>query len=275
MEKSDGGFDAERGGFDCGLQRYAQSASAGSYRRIADRTGHNAPERDSRARLSRGFPKQRRVPAFSINGYSLTVAEAVYCETNDGDLVMMSGEYNGMYALLMFASTTGIKANTSFSRSDFGSTMELMAVIAEPLSGLSAADSTSSGITVASISVGDISDSGMNITMSVTMNAFDAAFDMSASGTVTLTDLDTCTRIVSEFDELVQSAQNTADSNRQPFTCTGCKGSLKCQHCDGDGSCSACLGLIDHCISCGGTDICQYCRGSGTCSYCNGTGVMY
>lgn len=214
-------------------------------------------------------------PAFSINGYSLTVADAVYCETNDGDLVMMSGEYNGMYALLMFASTTGIKANTSFSRSDFGSTMELMAVIAEPLSGLSAADSTSSGITAASISVGDISDSGMNITMSATMNAFDAAFDMSASGTVTLTDLDTCTRIVSEFDELVQSAQNTADSNRQPFTCTGCKGSLKCQHCDGDGSCSACLGLIDHCISCGGTDICQYCRGSGTCSYCNGTGVMY
>lgn len=215
-------------------------------------------------------------PTMDLNGYSVTVSNALYCATDNGDLVVMSGEYDGASILLMFASTTRLQANTSFSRSDFGSTMELMAVLVEPPSGVVIADSTASGITTASFSVKDISDSGMNITMSATLNAFDSAFNINASGTVTLSDPDTCTRIVSEFDELAASAQSSSPSGGgQPFTCTGCKGSGKCRHCDGDGTCSACLGLLDHCISCGGSDVCQYCRGTGICSYCGGEGVMY
>lgn len=216
-----------------------------------------------------------KTPTMDLNGYSVTVSDAVYCLTDNGNLVMMSGEYDGAYVLLMFAATTEFKANTSFSRSGFGSTMEMTAVLAEPSSGLAAADSTASGITTASFSVTDISDSGMNVSMSATLNAFDSAFNINASGTVTLSDLDTCTRIFNDFDDLVASAQSAADSNRQPFTCTGCKGSLKCRHCGGDGICSVCLGLLDHCLSCGGSHICQYCGGNGICSYCNGEGVMY
>lgn len=214
-------------------------------------------------------------PTMDIGGQSLTVADAVYCLTDNGNAILMSGEYSGMYVLLMFAATTEFKANTSFSRSEFGSTMEMTAVLVEPSSGLAAADSTASGISTASFSVTDISGSSMNVSMSATLNAYDRAFNITASGTVTLSDLDTCSQVISEFDDLVVSAQSTADSNRQPFTCTGCKGSLKCRHCGGDGICSVCLGLLDHCLSCGGSHVCQYCGGNGICSYCNGQGVMY
>lgn len=214
-------------------------------------------------------------PTMDLNGYSVTVFDAVYCLTDNGNLVMMSGEYNGAYVLLMYATTADFQENTSFSRSGFGSTMDMTAILAEPSSGLAAADNTQVGITSASFSVSDISDSGMNVSMSATLNMYDSPFKITASGTVTLTDLDTCTEILNEFNGYVLSAQETADSNRQPFTCPGCKGSTKCQHCDGDGHCSVCLGLVDHCISCGGSNRCQFCSGTGNCSHCNGEGVMY
>ncbi len=216
-----------------------------------------------------------KTPKIDVNGYSVTVADAVYCLTDNGNAILMSGEYNGSYVLLMFAATTGFKANTSFSRSEFGSTMEMTAALVEPSSGLAVADSTASGISSASFSVTDISGSSMDVSMSATLNAYGFTYSITASGTVTLSDLDTCSRIISEYDDLVASAQSTENSNRQPFTCTGCKGSLKCQHCGGDGVCPVCLGLLDRCLSCGGSHVCQYCGGNGICSYCNGEGVMY
>lgn len=216
-------------------------------------------------------------PTMDLNGYTLTVDNAVYCLTDNGDMIMISGEYNGTYVLLTFASTTGFKANTSFSQSEFGSTMEVGAAIVEPATGVVIADNSQAGVTGASFSVKDISDSSMNVSLSATVTEYNVTFTINASGTVTLTDLDTCTKIISELDELAASAQSTADSNRQPFTCTGCKGSRKCQYCYGEGSgvCGACLGLLDHCMSCGGTHVCKYCRGSGICHHCNGEGVMY
>lgn len=221
-----------------------------------------------------------KTPTMDLNGYSLTVNNAVYCLTDNGDMVMISGEYNGTYVLLTFASTTGIQANTSFSQKDFGSTTELGAAIVEPASGVVIADNSQAGISGASVSIKDISNSSMDITLSATLNAYNTAFSLNASGTVTLTDLDTCTKIISEFDGLaatVESSSSSSSGGGQPFTCTGCKGSRKCQYCYGEGSgvCGACLGLLDHCMSCGGTHVCKYCRGSGICHHCNGEGVMY
>lgn len=219
-----------------------------------------------------------KTPAMDLNGYTATVSNALYCATDNGDLVVMSGEYESASILLMFASTARLQANTSFSRSDFGSTMELMAVLVEPPSGVVIADSSASGITTASFSVTDISGSSMNVSMSATVIGYDLIFNINASGTVTLSDSDTCTRIFNDFNDLaatVESSSSSGSGGGQPFTCPGCKGNGKCQHCDGDGTCSACLGLLDHCISCGGSDVCQYCRGTGICQHCGGEGVMY
>lgn len=216
-------------------------------------------------------------PTMDVNGYAVTISDAVYCVTENGGMVMIAGEYSGVYVLLMLSSSTGFQANTSLSQKDFGSTKEVGAALVEPSSGLVIADNSQAGVTGASFSVKDISDSSMNVSISAALSESNLTFNISASGAVTLTDLDTCTKIISEFDELAASAQSTADSNRQPFTCTGCKGSRKCQYCYGEGSgvCGACLGLLDHCMSCGGTHVCKYCRGSGICHHCNGEGVMY
>lgn len=215
-----------------------------------------------------------KTATMDLNGNSITVTNAVYCLTDNGDMVIITGETNGAYFLLTFASTTGIQANTSYSQKDFGSTMELGVVVVEPSAGIVIVDHTQEGVTGASFSVKDISDSDMDVTMSAAMNAYNADFSFNASGIVTLTDLDTCTKIISEFDALAASAQSVANSNKQPVTCAVCNGSKKCNICRGDRKCHACLGLLDHCISCGGSNVCKYCSGSGKCRYCNGTGVI-
>lgn len=217
-------------------------------------------------------------PTMDLNGYSVTVSDAVYCLTENGDIVMIAGEYSGVYVLLMLSSSTGFQANTSLSQKDFGSTKEVGAVLVEPSSGLVIADNSQAGVTGASFSVKDISDSSMNVSISATLSESNLTYNISASGTVTLSELDTCTRILNDFNDLAATAESSSPSGSgggQPFTCPGCKGNGKCQHCDGDGTCSACLGLLDHCISCGGSDVCQYCRGTGICQHCGGEGVMY
>lgn len=219
-----------------------------------------------------------QAPAIDVGGQPFTVTNAVYCVTENGDMVMMTGEYDGLYVLLMYSSLSRIQANTSFSQKDFGSSMEVGAALVEPSAGLVVADNSSAGASGASFSVKDVSDSSMDISMSASVSGYDLVFNINASGTVTLTDLDTCTRIYSEFNDLAVSAESSSSSGGggQPFTCPGCKGSKKCQHCDGDGQCSICLkGKLDHCISCGGTNRCQYCSGTGICHHCDGQGVMY
>lgn len=112
----------------------------------------------------------------------------------------------------------------------------------------------------------------MNLTMSGTITVCDLTFNI--SGSAALSDLEECQTVISGLNDIAAEIV-TANSNTEPFTCTGCKGSLKCRHCNGDGTCSVCLGLLDHCISCGGTDVCQFCHGTTICPYCNGEGVMY
>lgn len=213
-------------------------------------------------------------PSIDVNGNASSVANAVYCVTDDVSMIVASGERNGVYVLLLLASTTGFEANTSFSQDDFGNVMELAAALVDPSIGVVSGISQVN-LSEASFSITDISDDSMNVSMSAELISSDVVFEFNMSGTVTLTDWDSCTQIISEINDLAAGSQSGSSGSNTSFRCTSCYGDGKCRYCKGDGSCHDCFGLVDHCISCGGSNVCQYCLGNGVCKYCGGEGVMY
>ncbi len=96
-------------------------------------------------------------PSIDVSGRAFSVADSVYCVTDDVSMIVASGERNGVYVLLMLASTTGFEADTSFSQDDFGNVMELAAALVDPSIGVVSGISQVN-LSEASFSNTDISD---------------------------------------------------------------------------------------------------------------------
>ncbi|MDE6030016.1 MAG: hypothetical protein K2G32_00145 [Oscillospiraceae bacterium] len=208
-----------------------------------------------------------------VNGTPFPVVNSLYCHADDGgDLIVVSGEYSGVYIIVIVGTVGELSAGYHASQADYGNTLEIAAAIFSPLTNELYNGITPPTITDPDFSVNDISGGYMNLAMSGTITGVDLTFNI--SGSAAFSDLDECQTVISELNDIAATIV-AANKKTEPFTCTGCKGSLKCYHCNGDGTCSVCLGLLDHCISCGGTDVCQFCHGTTICPYCNGEGVMY
>ncbi len=96
-------------------------------------------------------------PSIDVSGSAFSVADSVYCVTDDVSMIVSSGERNGVYVLLLLASTTGFEADTSFSQDDFGNVMELAAALVDPSIGVVSGISQVN-LSEASFSNTDISD---------------------------------------------------------------------------------------------------------------------
>lgn len=214
-------------------------------------------------------------PTMTVNGYDFTVGDAICCSTGSDYAIVATGEYEGIYALLIIGSLEEFKADTSFDDDDFGSSLEMAALFVAPSTGELYSGNQQLNISEASFSVGDVSDDYMNVSFSGTLETDAGDFSFAVSGGVIPVDMDRCREITGVFDEIVAGIQNGAAANAEPFQCPSCRGSGVCHYCGGDGTCHVCLGVVSHCLSCAGSNVCQYCGQSGVCKYCGGEGVMY
>lgn len=235
--------------------------------------------------VSKIDPSAQILPAtIDIGGTSFAVSDAVYFFKDDGCMVVAVGEHNDLYALLTFATMTGIEANTSLSQSDFGNTMELAVILVDSETGDAVSGSSLANLTNAAFSVTDIADSCMNVSMSGKFSFSDAVYDFKMLGSVTLTDSDTCGQIITRITNLVAGSQGSSSGNN---LCPACNGTGNCCICHGSTTCQSCYGRggVSYntwgqggsgwvtCSGCNGTGRCKYCNG-GICDSCGGTGRL-
>ncbi len=230
-------------------------------------------------------PSAQTLPAtIDIGGTSFAVSDAVYYQKDEGSMIVAVGEHNSLYALVMFAATTGFEANTSLSQSDFGNTMELGLIILDAETGDTVSGSSQNYMTNAAFSVTDISDSNMNVSMSGRLTFSDAVYDFKMSGSVTLTDPDTCGQIITRITNLAAGSQGSPSGSN---LCPACNGTGKCCICHGSTTCQSCYGRggVSYntwgqggsgwvtCTGCNGTGQCKYCY-RGICDSCGGSGRL-
>lgn len=264
----------------CGVRPYQSSLpDSGSSLQAAESIPQTEPpeyQSDISAN-TRSVGNDQSVTPMSINvsERGFTATNALFCSEDDSKQILITGEYENIYIFILIF-VKEMTAHSSFTQEDFGDigTDKYIAVtLMDPANNGIHGGVTPPYLTDIALSVGDITDDYMDISLSGTLIGL-YTFDI--SGSTSISTIDECLSVVSEYDAIAANIKSSLENeNTEPIRCTGCNGTLKCRFCDGDGTCSACLWLIDHCISCGGSDVCQYCGGTGICHYCNGEGVTY
>ncbi len=220
--------------------------------------------------------------SLNVNNVDINVREALYC-TDSGYSVFISGEKDGDYFFAALDMVNAFTADSSFSQSDFGNTMQITATVSRPDSQEVYSGVTPNTISNASVSINDISNGVMNVSISGTINTDAGDIPFKASGAVKSSTNAEIMNIINGYGDILGTNNGNGNSNGYGHDtdhnhgnggnhqlCAGCKGNGKCQFCKGDGTCHSCFGGIDHCIDCGGTNVCTKCGGSGICKYCSG-----
>lgn len=266
----------------CGI-RPAESGPRGSGggRQSAESLSQTEPPvyQSDISESTQGADNDRSVtpPSMSVGGSGFTVTNALFCNTDDGGKqILVTGEREGIYMFVAVGSTKAMTANSSFSQEDFGdvgSDMGIAATIMSPASNEIYGGVTPPYLTDVSLSIGNITDDYMEISLSGTIIG---TYTFDISGSASLSTLDECVSVVGKYDAIAAAIRSGSENeNADLIRCAGCNGDLKCRFCEGDGTCHVCLGLVDHCVDCAGSNICQKCGGNGVCPYCNGEGVIY
>lgn len=212
--------------------------------------------------------------SLSVNGNVFNISNAIYCNANNGTAIVVTGEWNGMEGILIFASVEEINSICSYSHNDFGEKMEIQSGFASKSTGEAYIGLTGQNITDESFSVISVGDNYMNVSISAAINTDLGNLEVKMSGNVTLSNAEIGMQLINDFNQIISEIQKSSSSGGKPFLCPSCHGDLKCRYCKGDGTCHDCLGYVDHCFSCLGSNVCRFCGRNGICKYCKGTGYI-